>query len=75
MDRVRVLGHSSPSHCLIRWEIQTGHDKVKKKGLMMIQNWATEWENDPTLSIMNECYQSLKAKSRSQPSVNSQQLI
>ena len=43
---------------------QTGHDKVKKKTLSMIHTWAKEWENDPSLGIMNECYESLKTKSK-----------
>lgn len=41
---------------------RTGHDKVKKKALSMIQSWAQEWEKDPSLGIMNECYESLKSK-------------
>ncbi|CAG7851736.1 Class E vacuolar protein-sorting machinery protein hse1 [Serendipita indica DSM 11827] len=44
---------------------RTGHDKVKKKALSMIQSWAQEWEKDPSLGIMNECYESLKSKSKS----------
>ncbi|KAG9008473.1 ESCRT-0 subunit protein hse1 [Tulasnella sp. JGI-2019a] len=41
---------------------RTTHDKVKKRTLAMIQQWASEFENDPTLGMMDECYQGLKAK-------------
>ncbi len=38
------------------------HDKVRKRALGMIKNWALEFESDPTLGIMNECYENLKSK-------------
>lgn len=31
---------------------------------MLIAMWTEDFENDPTLGIMEECYESLKAKSR-----------
>jgi hypothetical protein len=32
---------------------------------MLIAMWTEDFENDPTLGIMEECYESLKAKSTS----------
>jgi len=32
---------------------------------MLIAMWTEDFESDPTLGIMEECYESLKAKSRS----------
>jgi signal transducing adaptor molecule len=43
--------------------IQTTHDKVKRRALMLIAMWVEEFESDPNLGIMEECYESLKAKS------------
>lgn len=42
---------------------QTTHDKVKKRTLALIQQWTGEFHDDPTLGIMEELYQSMKAKS------------
>ena len=42
---------------------QTTHDKVKKRALALIAQWTAEFEKDPTLGIMEECYNTLKAKS------------
>jgi signal transducing adaptor molecule len=41
---------------------QNSHDKVKKRALALILTWTTEFENDPTLGIMEECYANLKGK-------------
>ncbi|KAI0318377.1 hypothetical protein OF83DRAFT_1056989 [Amylostereum chailletii] len=41
---------------------RTSHDKVRRKALGLISMWTAEFENDPTLGIMEECYESLKAK-------------
>ncbi|KIO32010.1 hypothetical protein M407DRAFT_67248 [Tulasnella calospora MUT 4182] len=41
---------------------RTVHDKIKKRALALIQQWSGEFHEDPTLSIMEELYQSLKAK-------------
>jgi hypothetical protein len=36
---------------------------------MLIAMWTEDFESDPTLGIMEECYESLKAKSRYQCSL------
>ncbi|KIO32004.1 hypothetical protein M407DRAFT_67208, partial [Tulasnella calospora MUT 4182] len=41
---------------------RTAHDKVKKRALALIQQWSGEFHEDPTLGIMEELYQSMKAK-------------
>jgi signal transducing adaptor molecule len=41
---------------------RTTHDKVKKRALALIAQWTAEFEKDPTLGIMEECYNTLKAK-------------
>ncbi|KAG8907349.1 ESCRT-0 subunit protein hse1 [Tulasnella sp. 403] len=41
---------------------RTTHDRVKKRTLALIRQWAGEFENDPSLGIMEETYDSLKAK-------------
>lgn len=41
---------------------RTTHDKVRNRALMLIAMWTEDFESDPTLGIMEECYQSLKAK-------------
>ncbi|TCD65854.1 ESCRT-0 subunit protein hse1 [Steccherinum ochraceum] len=38
------------------------HDKVRRKATGLIVLWAHEFEKDPTLGIMEECYESLKSK-------------
>ncbi|KAI0056070.1 hypothetical protein BV25DRAFT_1894621 [Artomyces pyxidatus] len=38
------------------------HDKVRRRALSLIALWTAEWEKDPTLSLMEECYRNLKAK-------------
>ncbi len=48
-----------------RFIVQTTHDKVRNRVLMLIAMWTEDFESDPTLGIMEECYESLKAKSRS----------
>lgn len=44
---------------------RTTHEKVRRRALGLIELWAHEFENDPTLGIMEECYSGLKAKSTS----------
>ncbi|KAG8839353.1 ESCRT-0 subunit protein hse1 [Serendipita sp. 400] len=41
---------------------RTGHDKVKKKALSLIDGWEKEWANDPSLNIMHELHENLKGK-------------
>ncbi|KAI0339362.1 hypothetical protein BDW22DRAFT_1361367 [Trametopsis cervina] len=38
------------------------HEKVRKRALALIAEWAGEWEKDPTLGVMEECYTNLKSK-------------
>lgn len=42
--------------------LQTTHEKVRKRCLILIAEWASEFENDPTLGIMEDCYNNLKSK-------------
>jgi signal transducing adaptor molecule len=39
------------------------HEKVRKRALGLIAEWAAEFENDESLGIMEDCYNNLKAKS------------
>lgn len=39
------------------------HDKVKRRALSLIAMWTIEFEKDPSLGVMEDCYNSLKAKS------------
>ncbi|KAF8344497.1 hypothetical protein F5887DRAFT_1203636 [Amanita rubescens] len=41
---------------------RNSHDKVKKRALALIVTWTAEFENDPTLGIMEECFNNLKGK-------------
>ncbi|KAI8985676.1 hypothetical protein BD414DRAFT_488872 [Trametes punicea] len=41
---------------------RTTHDKVRKRALNLVAVWAAEFERDPTLGLMEECYDNLKAK-------------
>ncbi|KAH8103891.1 hypothetical protein BXZ70DRAFT_1051784, partial [Cristinia sonorae] len=41
---------------------RNSHDKVRRKATGLIALWVHEFEKDPTLSIMEECYESLKSK-------------
>ncbi|KAI5124243.1 hypothetical protein M0805_005092 [Coniferiporia weirii] len=41
---------------------RTTHDKVKRKALSLIAMWTSQFENDSTLGIMEECYESLRGK-------------
>lgn len=38
------------------------HDKVRRRALGLIAAWTAEFEKDPSLGIMEECYTSLKSK-------------
>ncbi|TDL23844.1 hypothetical protein BD410DRAFT_720457 [Rickenella mellea] len=38
------------------------HDKVRRKALSLIAMWTGEFEKDPTLGVMEDCYNTLKAK-------------
>jgi signal transducing adaptor molecule len=42
---------------------KTTHEKVKRRALGLIAAWTAEFENDPTLGVMEDCYNNLKAKS------------
>ncbi|KZT25211.1 hypothetical protein NEOLEDRAFT_1065705 [Neolentinus lepideus HHB14362 ss-1] len=41
---------------------RTTHDKVRRRTLSLIATWTAEFESDPTLGIMEDLYNSLKAK-------------
>lgn len=41
---------------------QTTHDKVRKRVLSSVATWTAEFEKDPTLGLMEECYETLKGK-------------
>ncbi|KAI0286040.1 hypothetical protein BGY98DRAFT_909493 [Russula aff. rugulosa BPL654] len=41
---------------------RTSHDKVRNRALMLIAMWTEDFASDPTLGVMEECYESLKAK-------------
>ncbi|KAH9915662.1 uncharacterized protein B0H18DRAFT_885721 [Fomitopsis serialis] len=41
---------------------RTTHDKVRRRALSLIAQWTSEFEKDPTLGIMEECFESLKSK-------------
>ncbi|KAI6098259.1 hypothetical protein EDD16DRAFT_1498698 [Pisolithus croceorrhizus] len=41
---------------------RTTHDKVRKRALGLIAMWTAEFEHDPSLGMMEECYTSLAAK-------------
>lgn len=41
------------------------HEKVRKRALGLIAEWAAEFENEESLGIMEDCYNNLKAKSLS----------
>lgn len=42
--------------------LQNTHEKVRRRALGLIAEWTGDFEKDPSLGIMEECYQSLKAK-------------
>ncbi|KAG2144470.1 hypothetical protein DEU56DRAFT_732641 [Suillus clintonianus] len=42
---------------------RTTHEKVRRRALGLIAMWTAEFEHDPTLGIMEDCYNNLKAKS------------
>lgn len=44
---------------------QTTHDKVRNRALALIEEWKYDFESNPELGIMEECYNNLKAKSPS----------
>ncbi|EGN95065.1 hypothetical protein SERLA73DRAFT_162655 [Serpula lacrymans var. lacrymans S7.3] len=41
---------------------RTTHEKVRRRALSLIALWTAEFEKDPSLGIMEECYNNLKAK-------------
>ncbi|KIM62505.1 hypothetical protein SCLCIDRAFT_119575 [Scleroderma citrinum Foug A] len=41
---------------------RTTHDKVRKRALGLIAMWAADFENDPSLGVMEECYSNLRSK-------------
>ncbi|KAG6331937.1 hypothetical protein ID866_7151 [Astraeus odoratus] len=47
---------------------RTTHDKVRKRALSLIAMWTADFENDPSLGVMEECYNNLRAKSPAYPS-------
>ncbi|KZP04388.1 hypothetical protein FIBSPDRAFT_694014, partial [Athelia psychrophila] len=38
------------------------HEKVKRRALVLIGVWTAEFADDPTLGIMEECYNNMKSK-------------
>ncbi|KAM6496502.1 hypothetical protein JOM56_006975 [Amanita muscaria] len=38
------------------------HDKVKKRALVLISMWTADFENDTSLGVMEDCYNTLKGK-------------
>jgi signal transducing adaptor molecule len=42
--------------------LQTAHDKVRKRALSLIAEWTTEFEEDSSLGIMEDCFNNLKSK-------------
>ena len=48
---------------LILYPLKTTHDKVRKRALNLVAVWTAEFESDPSLGVMEECYNNLKAKS------------
>jgi hypothetical protein len=45
--------------------VQMTHEKVKRRALGLIAMWTAEFESDSSLGVMEDCYNSLKAKSTS----------
>ncbi|KZT07511.1 uncharacterized protein LAESUDRAFT_608996, partial [Laetiporus sulphureus 93-53] len=41
---------------------RTTHDKVRHRALSLVAEWTADFEKDPTLGVMEECYESLKNK-------------
>ncbi|KAK0485691.1 hypothetical protein IW261DRAFT_1548760 [Armillaria novae-zelandiae] len=41
---------------------RTTHEKVRRRALGLIAMWTAEFENDSTLGVMEDCYNSLQAK-------------
>jgi signal transducing adaptor molecule len=39
------------------------HEKVRRRALALISEWAGEFENNESLGLMEECYSNLKSKS------------
>ncbi|GJE90361.1 class E vacuolar protein-sorting machinery protein [Phanerochaete sordida] len=38
------------------------HERVRRRALSLIAEWTSDFEKDPTLGIMEECYEGLKSK-------------
>ncbi|KAG1728255.1 uncharacterized protein EDB91DRAFT_1060663 [Suillus paluster] len=41
---------------------RTTHEKVRRRALGLIAMWTSEFESEPTLGVMEDCYNNLKAK-------------
>ncbi|KAI0664386.1 hypothetical protein C8Q70DRAFT_947649 [Cubamyces menziesii] len=41
---------------------RTTHDRVRKRVLNMVAVWTAEFEKEPTLYLMEECYENLKSR-------------
>ncbi|KAL4262752.1 Class E vacuolar protein-sorting machinery protein HSE1 [Pleurotus pulmonarius] len=41
---------------------RTTHEKVKRRTLALIAQWTSEFESNPDLGVMEDCYKNLKAK-------------
>lgn len=58
-----VSGFDSRRYVLMIYSFKTTHDKVRKRALNLVGVWTAEFERDPSLGVMEECYSNLKAKS------------
>ena len=56
-------GFDTRRYVLILYPLKTTHDKVRKRALNLVAVWTAEFESDPSLGVMEECYNNLKAKS------------
>ena len=54
-----------PEALTTRFLRQNTHEKVRRRALGLIVEWTGDFESDPSLGIMEECYQSLKSKGKS----------
>ena len=43
---------------------QNTHDKVRRRALGLVAEWTADFEKDPSLGIMEECYDNLKSKGK-----------
>ena len=58
-----ISGFDPRRYVLMIYSLKTTHDKVRKRALNLVGVWTAEFERDPSLGVMEECYNNLKAKS------------